>query len=288
MAKISAYGNGGTLQTTDKLVVARSGTNKYILGANISLPPGFLYGCQLSNNVADATNDIDIAAGKCRDSTDVDNLILTSTLTKRLDAAWVVGTNQGGLDTGAIANTTYHTWLIKRSDTGVVDALFSVSASAPTMPANYDYKRRIGSIVRLGGTILAFVQDGDEFTWLSPKPDVSAVTNPGTAAVTRTLTVPVGIRVKALVVTTGEGNTAADMPGAIYISDLSVTNAVPGTGASNIISYTTAAGNTYMASLVMVYTNTSGQVRSRLQLSAAGTRLYMTTLGWIDTRERLG
>jgi hypothetical protein len=58
-----------------------------------------------------------------------------------------LGTAAGALDTGAIANSTwYHVWLIERVDTGVVDVLFSLSATAPTMPANYTRKRRIGSM----------------------------------------------------------------------------------------------------------------------------------------------
>ena len=40
---------------------------------------------------------------------------------KRLDAAWAVGTNQGGLDTGAEGvSTWYHLWLIKRTDWSAV------------------------------------------------------------------------------------------------------------------------------------------------------------------------
>src|SRR3990172_7208651 len=158
--------------------------------------PGLLHGLTLSSNVTDATNDIDIAAGTARDSTDVTN-VLAGALTKRLDAAWAVGTNQGGLDTGSIANTTYHIWLIKRSDTGVVDALFSTSASAPTMPASYNYKRRIGSIMRVGGAIVTFVQTGDYFRRKASILDID-VSNPGTGAVTRTLSVPTGIKIKAL------------------------------------------------------------------------------------------
>jgi len=77
-------------------------------------------------------------------------MTLASGLTKRLDANWAVGTNQGGLDTGSIANTTYYVWLIQRSDTGVVDALFSLSSTSPTMPSNYDRKRLVGSFSRVG------------------------------------------------------------------------------------------------------------------------------------------
>ena len=124
---------------------------------------GHINGLTLSNNATDATNDIDIAAGEAAEDSGGILIKLSSGLTKRLDAAWAVGTNQGGLDTGSIANTTYHVWLIQRSDTGVVDALFSTSPSSPTMPANYDLKRRIGAIVRVSAAIKAFYQYGDVF-----------------------------------------------------------------------------------------------------------------------------
>ncbi|MBD9456007.1 hypothetical protein IB244_31560, partial [Rhizobium sp. RHZ02] len=97
---------------------------------------GALYGLTLSNNAGDATNDIDIAVGMATtdSTTDPRTMALASALTKRLDAAWAVGTNQGGLDTGSVGDNTYHVFLIQRSDTGVVDVLFSLSATSPTMP----------------------------------------------------------------------------------------------------------------------------------------------------------
>lgn len=250
------------------------------------LPKGFLHGLTLSNNGADATNDIDITVGKCRSVDDETDMVLATALTKRLDAAWAVGTNQGGLDTGSIANTTYHIWLIKRSDTGVVDALFSTSASSPTMPTNYNYKRRIGSIIRSGATILGFVQDGDDFLLKAPVQDVNA-TNPGTSAVTRTLTVPVGIRVKAYLTINTDGLTTADDPGAVLISDLSVTDTAPATSQSNMFHYITLAAETSVGGSAQVWTNTSAQVRSRIQISATNTKLYISTFGWLDPRGRV-
>ncbi len=156
------------------------------LVASTPYDPGLINGLTISNNGSDATNDIDIAAGYARDSTNTVNMILAAAITKRLDAAWAVGTNQGGLDTGLIANTTYHVWLIKRSDTGVVDVLFSASATAPTMPANYDSKRRLlGIIVRSGGSILGFSQLGDMFFWDDPVLDVD--TTIGASSVSYTM-----------------------------------------------------------------------------------------------------
>lgn len=111
-------------------------------------------------NGTDAVNDIDIAPGLAVSSDTTQDarrtILLTSTLTKQLDATWAVGSGSGGLDAGSIGNNDYYIWLIMRSDTGVVDALFSQSSTAPTMPTNYDFKRLIGWVKRVAGTIVAF------------------------------------------------------------------------------------------------------------------------------------
>jgi hypothetical protein len=204
-------------------------------------------------------------------------------LTKRLDAAWSVGTNQGGLDTGSIANTTYHIWLIKRSDTKVVDALFSTSATSPTMPTGYDYKRRVGSIIRTGSAIKGFVQDGDKFSWMVPVQDVSAA-NPGTSAVTRTLTVPSGIRVEANLTLDGYGSSSANMPRGIFLSDPSITDTTVTDACFTVYINTSSAIDLALGVTARIMTNTSAQIRSRLQQSGAGTNLIIVTHGWTDTR----
>lgn len=120
---------------------------------------GYIFGLFFANNAIDPTNDIDIAPGAAAsDATVPSTMTLSTGILKRLDAAWAVGSGNGGLDTGTIANTTYHVWLIQRSDTGVVDALFSTSATSPTMPSGYDRKRRIGAILREAGVIVPFAQ----------------------------------------------------------------------------------------------------------------------------------
>lgn len=258
------------------------------LGPLLGVVPNFITGLTLSNNVSDATNDIDIATGKAADSTNTVMMSLASALTKRLDANWAVGTNQGGLDTGSIANTTYHVYLIRRPDTGVVDVLFSASASSPTMPANYTQKRRIGSIVRSSGAIKAFVQDGDEFMWSTPVSDIAA-TNPGTSAVTRTLTLPVGIRVLAYLTVGATGTGAsADQAKAIYISDLALADVGASNTAVSVHEFSGYAGQMQVNAQVRCFTNTSAQVRSRIQVSTAGTVLYIATNGWRDRRGQDG
>ena len=247
------------------------------LPSSASLPNNYLTGLILSNNSTDPTNDINITVGQCRDSTNAEDMVLAAALTKRLDASWAVGTNAGGLDTGSIANTTYHVFLIKRSDTDVVDVLFSTSATSPTMPANYNYKRRIGSIVRASGAIRKFIQTGDLFLWESPIRDLN-VSPTGTSAVTRTLTVPTGIKVEVFAIFAAYGTD----DNYSIASSLDSADIAPSVSQMNFANYT--AGATY-ATPLFVRTNTSAQVRTR---NAVSSGLMIHTLGWRDLRGKEG
>lgn len=125
---------------------------------------GLLTGSALSNTAGFTATRIDIAPGSSgSDGTTPVLMTQTSVLTKRLDAVWAVGSGNGGLDTGTAVDGTYHVWRIRRSDTGVVDALFSLSPTSPTMPAKYDQKSYLWPIVRSGGAIRTFKQSGNTF-----------------------------------------------------------------------------------------------------------------------------
>jgi hypothetical protein len=268
--------------TTGLLKFRNAADNAWlVLGPSAMLMPrrGYLAGMAISNNVSDATNDIDIAAGECADSTSVTVIRATGAFTKRLDAAWAVGTGNGGLDTGAIANTTYHVFAIQKDSDGTTDYLFSASATAPTMPGGYTYFRRIGSFMRLAAAILPFLQDGDHFQLKTPILDVNA-TSSGTSAVTRTLSVPTGINVRAnmnvgLGAASGEG---------VYLSDLALTDLAASGTAAPLYTASTPASN--LAWQATIRTNTSGQIRSRQAVGGATETLRIATLGWYDTRGR--
>jgi hypothetical protein len=180
----------------DLFAISQSGTSKQVRAdIAIPLPLNYIAGLITSNNGSDADHDIDVAPGVARDSTDVDNMRLTSAITKQIDAAWTVGTNQGGLDTGSVAgDTLYAIWLIKRSDTGVVDVLFSTSFTSPTMPTNYDRKRLIGAIrTDTAVDIIAYTQSGDYFRYTGEiVSDVNDSTITHNTWETGTLSVPPG------------------------------------------------------------------------------------------------
>lgn len=119
--------------------------------ALVGLSPGYIYGGMVSNNTTDVVNDLDFASGKFRDATDAYD-ITCGAMTKRIDAVFAEGTNQGGLDTGTIGATAtlVYLWAIGGSGKNG-DYLFSKSSTAPTMPTGYTYKRLIGGR-RWGGT----------------------------------------------------------------------------------------------------------------------------------------
>jgi hypothetical protein len=241
---------------------------------------GYLSGLTLSR--ASATT-FGIATGGARneDAGAARFMALGTAITKSL-SAWAVGTGNGGIDTGTVANTTwYHVHLIRRDSDGVVDALYSLSATAPTMPSGWTARRRLGAFRTDGSAqILAFKQTGDVFAWDVPLLDVNA-TNPGTAAVTRALTVPTNVVVFPVVAWAVSNATTAAVQG--LISDLAQTDNTPGT----LFQLNTGAVNARASALIRdVPTNTSAQVRTRLSASGASDILLGTTLGWIDMRGR--
>ena len=141
------------IQTGERCIVFCTGTLFYAITASTSYSgpqlQGYYFGLGLTT-AADAANDITVATGAAAaDAANYDLMQLTSAITKQIDAAWAVGNNAGGLDTGSVGNNTYYIWLIRRPDTGVVDVLYSLSSTAPTMPTNYTQKRLIGQLSRV-------------------------------------------------------------------------------------------------------------------------------------------
>jgi hypothetical protein len=245
----------------------------------------FINGLKLANNTTDADHDIDVAAGSCSDGGHTKVMTLAAGLIKQIDAVWVVGTNVGGLDTGTASNNTwYHCWLIMRSDTGVVDFLFSLSATAPTMPTNYDYKRRIGSVFYENpGNIRAFWQRSDKFIWDVPVTSFDD-TNPAVdTAETRIMDVPIGLEVyvEALFNLDGQGSGSND---AVLVTALIQTDTQPAyAGPFTVVNNGNDESNTTLA---VVLTDTAASIRTRSLIGTSSRDFMGITLGWIDPRGR--
>lgn len=148
-----------------------------------------------SNNGTDAPHDIDVAVGECRSFGDAENIVLASAITKQIDATWSVGNNAGGLAAGdhpVTADTLYAVWVIKRTDTGVVDVLFATEfTSGVVLPTGYDEARLIGSVLTdNSANILKYVQKGDWFNYDLSVLDVNDNAIVAGTFVTATLSAP--------------------------------------------------------------------------------------------------
>ncbi|WP_245436873.1 hypothetical protein [Rhizobium chutanense] len=246
-----------------------------------SSPAGHIYGLTLSNNAGDPTNSIDIAAGAAASDGAIPVLMsLASTLIKVGNIAWAVGSGNGWLDTGAIADGWYYPYIIARSDTGVVDSLLSASATSPIMPGSYDRKRRIGALLRVSGAWVSFVQDGDFFAYKVPTTDVSTI---ATSATLRTLKVPPAFPVMARIVTqiANAGGAIANINHWDPALGTSVPSAATGFGQNFVNTPVSQA----FSREVDIRTNSAGQIYN-VASSTSFTSYTISTQAYFDTRGR--
>ncbi|WP_245448790.1 carbohydrate-binding protein [Bradyrhizobium ottawaense] len=266
----------GDLTSTNNLSdLASAETARKNLGIPLVLQ-GYISGLTLST--AGSSSTFAVAAGVAVDDSNTDFMRLAASISKTT-AAWAVGTGNGALDTGTIANSTwYHVFEIKRPDTGVVDILISTSATAPTMPTNYTLKRRIGSMKTNGsGQWTKFTQFGDEFLWDTPVAG-DATSAALSAATLFALTVPSGVQVFAKF--TGYTNSAS---GNNEVGFSSPDQTAGSTDAGGTIQGT--GPSTYMSfGLMRLRTNTARQIRAQ---SVNSCSMRLTTHGWEDLRGKI-
>ena len=108
------------------------------------------YGLYTTVNATDPTNDIDISAGQCWDTTRA-SFMVGSAMTKRGDDAWSVGDNGGFIDTGSMtSNEGYHIYAMINDQDGSVDYIMSLSGtwSGVTKPTNYTKGQIVGYAYR--------------------------------------------------------------------------------------------------------------------------------------------
>lgn len=159
----------------------------------VNAPLLYVNGLAISNNAVTPNTKVDIAAGQCRDSNNIVDMLLgdflaqgygTDNAATTVNAA-VVGAN--GLDVGALANNSYYYVFVigDSSNKMPVAGLLSLSATAPVLPAGYDSIRLIGAVKTDGSAhFLLFYQSGNGssrfFQWDAPI--AVTVTGSGTSA----------------------------------------------------------------------------------------------------------
>lgn len=277
----------------------RSAAEKAQARANTSSPlNGHLFGLTSSNNSTDATNDIDIAVGEAASTeTNPVLMVLASALTKQLDADWAAGTNQGGRYSGVgIADGTYHGFLASKANgadpdiylypdpadgTDADSAAFATTVltalQAETGGSAYAHVRRITSILRESGTIVPFLQVGDDYfrSTASEYSSTSARSNAPLA-----LSVPTGVVVRPRMNIVQQQGTGGDIQSIIG----------PGAGGGSLMQFavaTNVASDRTDANFSGPPTDTSAQVYFGVSISGGTlTSLVVYTAGWKDARGR--
>jgi hypothetical protein len=255
------------------------GGNQFTLSGGGSVSPATLRdyksGLTLSNSISTPNTQIDVAAGVTNSDA---NDLLISLAAGTINCA---GTGINGLDAGVLAASTwYHAFAIAKAD-GTAARLASLSPTAPTLPTGYTKKRRLGSFKTNGSSqIIAFRHVGpNEFMWTAPAGSYS-LSNPGTAAVLVPLEVPSGIQVRAIFNFYLQSAEAARRV-AVITSPLDP-DVVPNAGDQSSISTGTSTTAGSAQGEYRRDTNTSRQIRYRLDGSSANTSVWINTIGWTD------
>jgi len=235
-------------------------------------PRGYIDGLTLSNDAITPNTIIDIAAGTGRADDDSVDIVL-SAITKLLNAVWAAGTNAGGLDTGAIAASTwYYVYAIYNPSTLATDVVITTTYGSPTLPSGFTKKRYIGPIRTDGSShILPFIQLADEFLWGTQTTDQNG-NPPNTNAQLVSLTVPPVYKTIAIFGAIHNNSNA-------IISSPDTNDAVPGATTTN---FSVASAVTNYAATFRVRTNATGQIRYRSNNTTNA--LVINTYGWVDHR----
>jgi hypothetical protein len=254
-------------------------------------PKGYIWGMELSNNVADVSHDIDVSAGTCRDSTDTVTMKLDAAFTKLLDNngganGWVAGTDDDGRPVGVDLNGNiwYHVFIVYKTSGGLTDIGFDTDIDATNLLADsgYDYYRRLGAVKTNGSAnILQFEQHADNFEFLTPEKTYD-VNDPGTGIITVEIDAPLDIVTLASVVFSfntqggtakaliaGHGNTVSLTPSATAPADIQIND-------------TSEIGNVE----VRLFTDLLSQIKYSINLSSGSETVKIETRGWIDDRGR--
>ena len=268
----------------NELQITENGALKELnVTGEVPYPRNYIRDLIMSNSGGDADHDFVVGIGACRDDANSQNIDITSPFTKRLDAVFAEGTNQGCLDGGTInANQSYNIFAMEKDD-GTPDILGSTSLT-PTLPSGFTKKRRIGSILtNSNSNIHPFIQFADHFFLQTPAQDLSTV--PSTSGQLVTLTAPTGVNVIAQISVLWIGNVAGER--FMRLTDPNAADVAAAAANSNLAATSgTEGGQSWYDGSMFGYvrTNTSRQIRARSSVANALT-FSLNTFGWIDPRQ---
>jgi hypothetical protein len=185
------------------------------------------------------------------------------------------------MDDGAApaANTPYYVFIIRKDSDGSIDALFSLSATAPTMPAGYTYKRRFMSVhTDAASNIRPFTQTEDEVIYKTSVNDYALAPLASTARIAYALTVPPNMRAIISDISYWSGATSNHY---LWIGNGNRVDAAASITNCDVEHYNTGGS---ISRRDVILTNASKQIYARG--TNVGILLRIMTLGWIDDRGR--
>lgn len=166
--------NVETLWLGDSSVTTSKMAANSVVGNVLQLGLEWKTGLLVSNNATDAEHDIDVAAGQIMDDTNTYRMNCQA-ITKRIDAAFAVGTGNGGLASADSLgnNTWYGVFELHKSasasvaaDSDVIFATTRARALASTgVTGVFDICRLVGAVLTDGSAnIIAFKYGGDDWS----------------------------------------------------------------------------------------------------------------------------
>ncbi|HEX3587801.1 MAG TPA: hypothetical protein VH024_17510 [Candidatus Angelobacter sp.] len=266
----------------------------YCDGTNVLVPPlvskpipGFLFGLGLSNNSSFPGTSINIAGGTATDSNAIYTIRLPSSgITKTLTGQWTAGSGPGMGNGVTLQPSTWYGVFLMLTAQGFPDVYIDTSTVANNSPPGTIATRRIGMIkADTTSNIIQFYQNGDSFDWVAPVDDFDF--EGGTTATWQDLliTLPRTPPIQCIGKYRAFFQYSLTSPGVgtfyLYRAGEQIINNVPSAIAQ------TAGVPTAMGLAQITIDNTNQQIRAHAQFPTAN-RLGISTIGWIDTRGRLG
>lgn len=239
------------------------------------------------SNGTDTQHDIDISTG-ISVLNDGIHTILSSTLTKQIDANWTAGDDQGGFPSGLSlsADTWYRVFVIYNPTTGVTDAGFDTSDTATNLLADatgYTKYSHRGWILTDGSSnILQFNNDENHrFVWNSGGGyhDIAAVL-PTTSATAHTLAHMPKDVIGILNVYYQIGSSGGTGYG--LVTEIRKTDNVPTSTLQNLVSSDTGTYVNITEKEIQLKISSSNTIRSRFTSAAVGSVFSAWSTGWYD------
>ena len=231
----------------------------------------YLYGMNLSRT---SNTVIAAAAGECRDSTNVVDILFSAA------GSCDISTNgANGLDTGTVAASTFYAVYAiadssKHNDPAM---LLSTSFSSPTLPFGYDVMRRIGAVLTDGSShILQFQQydnGKDRAMWYEVAiSELSAGTSATYAAVDLATSVP-PVRCEVIMLVAYTANSATNKA---HFLPFGVTQ----TNGMVQFGYGVAAAQVGMARIPSALDSSTPKIQYKVD--SASDALTLSTAGYVD------